>query len=216
MKKYVLLTMQWGMVMCLYGQTLTLPKGLNPGASNERAAANINPNVPALCDACDPKLVKINVLPAYSIQFLNDQSFSLGQSINISTSPYKLIRSIKAELSYFEYLPENENCLTCNTNSVTFGNFNSGSTANVNGSGAGTHELSFQFTPPKQPGNFPMSMVITMPPSVNCCEGVVRICIRYTVLFDDCTACSRVVCYERKKGSNVISDHSNPHNAKSR
>ena len=221
MKKILLLTMQLNMVMHISGQIL--PNKPNIGTIRQTeatavgsAAANINPNVPPLCEACDPKLVKINVSPGYTIQFLNDQSFSLGQLISITTTPPKPISAIKAELSYFEFLPESENCLTCNTNSATFGNFNSGTATNVSGTVSGTHALNFAFNPPKPPGNFPLTMVISMPPTVNCCEGLVRICITYTVVFEDCTACTRLVCYERKKGSNIISDNPHPINAKSR
>lgn len=170
----------------------------NRAIINQPTAIIVNPNNPPNCEACNPDLVKINVSPYYSTTFFNNNSFTLSQNISISTTPPKLIKSLKAELSYFEFLPENENCLVCNKDANTYGNFNGGTSAFVNGSGAGTHALLFSFIPPKPSGSFPVKFNISMPPTVNCCNAVVRFCIRYTVTFEDCTSCNILVCYERK------------------
>jgi hypothetical protein len=177
----------------------------NMAAVNQATSIIIDPKNPPNCEACNPSLVKINVSPYYSTTFYNNNSFTLGQNISISTNPSKLIKSIKAELSYFEFLPENENCLVCNKDASTYGNFNTGTAALLNGAGAGTHSLLFSFIPSKPSGSFPVQFNISMPPTVNCCDAMVRFCIRYTVAFDDCTFCNLMVCYERKmRGESLI------------
>jgi hypothetical protein len=177
----------------------------NLAFNNLPPAIIIDPKNPPNCEACNSNLVKINVSPNYSTSFYNNNSFALSHNISIQTNPSKLIKSIKAELGYFEFLPENENCIVCNKDATTYGNFNGGTAALLNGAGAGTHSLLFSFLPPKPSGNFPVQFNISMPPTVNCCDVMVRFCIRYTVGFDDCTFCNVMVCYERKmKGTMLI------------
>jgi|688.fasta_scaffold259719_2 hypothetical protein len=168
------------------------------------SAIIIGPKNPLNCEACNPNLVKINLSPSYSINFYNNNSFTLFQNISINTTPSKLIKSIKAELNYFEFSPESENCLVCNKDATTYGNFNTGTVALMNGAGAGTHALLFSFLPAKPSGSFPVQFNISMPPTVNCCDALVRFCIRYTVGFDDCTFCNILVCYDRKMNGDLL------------
>jgi hypothetical protein len=179
-------------------------KNENMAVINPNAAIIIDPGNPPNCEACSPNLVKINVSPYYAISFFNNNSFTVSQNLSIITTPSKLIKSIKAELSYFEFSPENDNCLVCNKDANTYGNFNAGTIALMNGAGSGTHSLLFSFIPPKPSGSFPVQFNISMPPTVNCCDVNVRFCIRYTVAFDDCTFCNILVCYDRKmKGDSL-------------
>lgn len=164
----------------------------------------IDPKNPPNCEACSPNLVKINISPEYSINFYNNNSLSLFQNIVISTTPLKYIKSVKAELSYFEFLPDNENCLVCNKEAATYGNFNTGMVSNQVGSGGGTHALVFVFPPLTALGSFPVQFNISMPPTVNCCNANVRFCIRYSVTFDDCTVCNVLVCYDRKMQGGLL------------
>lgn len=164
----------------------------------------VDPKNPPNCEACSPNLVKINISPEYSINFYNNNSFNLLQNIVISTTPLKYIKSVKAELTYFEFLPDNENCLVCNKESATYGNFNAGMVSNQAGSGGGTHAMVFLFPPLTSLGSFPVQFNISMPPTVNCCNANVRFCIRYSVTFDDCTVCNVLVCYDRKMQGNLL------------
>jgi len=136
-----------------------------------------------LCTACDS--IKIDVVQK-DIKF--DANGNIVLNTNISVSP-KLVKNIKAELVYYEYKPESDDCMLCNKDSKTFGNF-----AN------GTHSQEWNFSPPKNlSGGTPASMVITIPPTVKCCDAVIRWCIRYVITFDDCTVCNKLICYEKKK-----------------
>ncbi len=201
------LLLQVGSSVLLFGQV----KPLNL-ESTTHAAIIIDPVNPPAC--CDPKFVKINVSPAYGLTFNSSNSLTLSQNISISTTPVNLIKSIKAEISYFEFLPENENCLVCNQNSATFGNFNSGTAALVNGTGSGTHALLFSFTPSKPPGTIPFSFLVSLPPTVGCCNEIVRFCIRYTIAFENCSVCTRTVCYERKNSGGAVIGNPNDNSGK--
>ncbi len=144
---------------------------------------------PCKCDACDEKKVNINIPPSNNIVINGNNTIMLNQPVTITTTPPKLVKSIKAELVYFEFVPESEDCLPCNKDSKTFGNFDNG-----------THEQAWSYTPPKNFSNTAtLTSTITLPPTVKCCDATIRWCIRYVVAFDDCTTCNKLVCYEKKK-----------------
>lgn len=158
-----------------------------------------NIDVPQGRGCCDPPKVIINIPAATSIGLNADNTVTLSQNIQVNTTPVKLITAIQAELNYFEFVPGSDDCLACNKNSVTFGNFIKGSVSSVPAVGSGTHIMTSNFSTPKSPGTFPASFTISLPPVVKCCEGLIRWCIRYVITFDDCTVCTKVVCYEKKK-----------------
>lgn len=144
---------------------------------------------PCKCDACDEKKVNINIPPPNNIVINGNNTITLNQPVTITTTPPKLVKSIKAELVYFEFVPESEDCLPCNKDSKTFGNFDNG-----------THEQLWSYTPPKNFSNaVTLTSTVTLPPTVKCCDATIRWCIRYVVTFDDCTTCNKLVCYEKKK-----------------
>ena len=136
-----------------------------------------------ICNACDS--IKIDVVQK-DIKF--DANGNINMNTNISVTP-KLVKNIKAELVYFDYKPDSDDCMLCNKDSKTFGNF-----------GNGTHSQEWNFSPPKNlSGGTPAAITITVPPTVKCCDAVIRWCIRYVVTFDDCTVCNKLICYEKKK-----------------
>ena len=149
-----------------------------------KAAKDTCVNVtPCKCNACDS--VKIDIVQK-DIKF--DANGNINLNTNITISPKK-VKTIKAELVYFEYKPENDDCMVCNKDSKTFGNFDNG-----------THTQAWNFSPPKNlSGGQAGSMIITVPPTVKCCDATIRWCIRYVVTFEDCTVCNKLVCYEKKK-----------------
>ena len=176
----------------------------NPDAAKTTAVAIQNSNIPnptVVCTACNS--VKITVPTTSTILFYNNNTFTLAHTMSVSSTPTRYVRSIKAELDYFEYVPDAENCMACNKNSATFGNILAGTIATVTGSGSGTHNYLVNYVPAKAPGAYPVALTISMPPTVNCCAGTLRICVRYIVTFDDCTVCSQMVCYEKKKTSTL-------------
>lgn len=182
---------------------------INPLAENltkdaDFAQAVVPPPIIDLnCDPCKEPSIKINFPGGGAATVYDNNLINFSQNISIVAQPIKLIKSIKAELTYFEFLPESEDCFPCNKNSVTFGNYGNSTIAALPGSGAGTHSMLWTFLPPKIPDNYLALFNITLPPSVKCCTGYIRWCIRYVIEFDDCTVCHKTVCYEKKKTTTV-------------
>lgn len=166
---------------------------------------------PCKCEACDPKKTSINI-PISTNIVIASNTLTLTQPISIATTPLRLVKSIRAELMYFEFVPESEDCMPCNKDSKTFGNLGLSTLATVVASGTGTHSLLWLFSPPK---NFSTAsnaaITITVPPTVKCCAATIRWCVRYVVTFNDCTICSKVVCYEKKK-EGCATGSNNPNN----
>lgn len=132
------------------------------------------------CNACDEKNFIMNVPKPSEITW-NNNALSFNQLITITTVPPKTIKSIKAELVYFEMIPQNDQCIPCDKDATLYGHFSNG-TNNQQWFGTQTN-LSINITTPNMP----------------CCSTLFRWCIRYKVEFTDCTVCSKVICYEKKK-----------------
>ncbi len=133
------------------------------------------------CDACDEKHFTLNT-PAPAPINWNNNTLSYNQQITITTTPSKTIKTITADLVYFEMVPENDDCIACNKDAAAYGHFANGTnTQSWNG--------------PQQQ----LNISITTPQIVSCCSAVFKWCIRYKVVFTDCTTCNKLVCYEKKK-----------------
>ena len=151
------------------------------------------PVLPCKCDVCDS--VKIEVNPKDEIKLDTAGNIILNNTITVTPKP---VKSIKAELVYFEYKPESDDCMICNKDSKTYGNF-IGATA-----GLVSPTIPFGHTVNWAPNgqmitNQAMNFVISMPPTVKCCAAQLKWCIRYVVTFDDCTVCTKLVCYTYNK-----------------
>ncbi|MCY7292657.1 MAG: hypothetical protein LH615_10820 [Ferruginibacter sp.] len=149
----------------------------------------VNATLNCKCDACDEKNFTLTAPSPSQINFTNN-TLSFTQSLNIVTNPVKLIKSITAELVYFEMIPENNMCIPCNKDAATYGHF-------VNGTN------SMEWNTVQQPKIFN----ITTPQLTPCCSAVFKWCIRYKIEFKDCTTCNKLVCYEKKKeGCDKVTD----------
>ncbi|MBL7700979.1 MAG: hypothetical protein JNM14_01910 [Ferruginibacter sp.] len=151
-----------------------------------------------MCKACDNIKIQPNEKDKPTVS-----ATAITQNLSFVTGPAK-VKSVKMDLVYFEFVPESDDCLVCTTPSAQMGNFSSGSLNNVGGSGAGTHGLSWNFSPPKDMnGGIPLQYSISYPKMVACCGAKAKWCIRYTVTYEDCITCSVVLCYEAAiKGCN--------------
>jgi hypothetical protein len=139
--------------------------------------------------------VKIEVNPKGEITL--DTAGNIIQNNTITVSP-KPVKNIKAELVYFEYKPDSDDCMICNKDSKTYGNFIGASTGLVSPTIPFGHTVNW--APNGQMvTNQALNFVISMPPTVKCCAATVKWCIRYVVTFMDCTVCNTIVCYEYKK-----------------
>lgn len=209
MRKIVLL-----FVLVIAGRMAVCQTDQSPVETTERdfAQTNVANIVDLNCDPCKEPAVKITIPAASGVTVYSNNILYFKQSLTIATSPLKLIKSIKAELTYFEFTPESDDCFPCNKNSATFGNFDTCTLSAIQGVGAGTHSMAWIFLPPKNPNTFPGIFNITLPPSVKCCTGTIRWCIRYIIEFDDCAVCSKTVCYEKKKTTTTPVPLPNPNN----
>jgi len=151
-----------------------------------------------MCNACKDIKIQPNEKDKPTVT-----STAITQNISFVTGPEK-VKSVKMDLVYFEFVPESDDCLVCTTPSSQMGNFSSGTLNNVGGIGAGTHGLSWNFSPPKDMnGGVPLQYNISYPKMVACCGAKAKWCIRYTVTYESCITCSVVVCYEASiKGCN--------------
>ena len=203
MKKIKLLLLATIVCSCVKAQQ---PEQADPGFTQK----NIVPNIDLNCDPCKEPAIKITLPTATAITVYNNNTITYNQNITVAAVPVKLIRTIKTELTYFEFTPDSDDCFPCNKNSATFGNFGNSIISTQPGSGTGSHVLVFNFIPAKNPGTYPGSFIITLPPTVKCCQGFIRWCIKYIIEFDDCTVCSKTVCYEKKKTTVVVIPDTNP------
>jgi hypothetical protein len=148
------------------------------------------------CNACDS--VKIDVVQKDSIKLDANGNLVLNNTINISPKP---VKSISADLVYFEYKPESDDCMICNKDSKTFGNFISATAGNQTLPLPYNHVAQWTSTNPngQMVNGIPLQFNISMPPTVKCCAAQVRWCIRYVVTFADCTVCNKLVCYTYNK-----------------
>jgi hypothetical protein len=133
------------------------------------------------CDACDEKNFILKANPPGNINISNN-TISYSQPITVTTTPAKTIKTIQAELVYFEMVPENDMCIPCNKDAAAYGHFTN-ATNSLEWNGPQTN----------------LNIAITTPQLTPCCSAVFRWCIRYKITFTDCTTCNKLVCYEKKK-----------------
>jgi hypothetical protein len=144
-----------------------------------------------VCTACDEKNFILNAPAPGNISIANN-TISFSQPITI-TAPGKTVKTIKADLVYFEMTPENDMCIPCNKDAATYGHFTNG-----------TNSLQWAAATPQTP----LNINITTPQLTPCCSAKFKCCIRYKIEFTDCTTCNKLVCYEKEKaGCEKQGDH---------
>src|SRR5205085_4164187 len=89
----------------------------------------VPPTSTGACQACNTPYLVMNIPASGLIVFNPNNTMTQSQAITLTLNPFRMITSIKAELIYFEFVPESEECLACNKNSATFGNFNTATIA---------------------------------------------------------------------------------------
>ncbi|MBL0153928.1 MAG: hypothetical protein IPP93_10690 [Chitinophagaceae bacterium] len=148
-----------------------------------------------ICNACDS--MKIDINQKDSIKLVGN-NLILNNTISVSPKP---VKSVNAELVYFEYVPESEDCMLCNKDPKTFGNFISAETGIVSPTVPAPHTVNWNIgsVGAQVITNQAINFTISMPPTVKCCAAQVRWCIRYVITFADCTVCNKLVCYTYNK-----------------
>jgi hypothetical protein len=155
-----------------------------------------------ICHECDK--VKIT-LPEKAETSYSANSISISSPVSVGP---KKVKKVTANIVYFSYKPESDDCAPCNKDSKAYGNF---TTASLNASGFPVngaipygHEAVWNSN--SNSGamlNGQFNFNISVPPLVKCCSAKFRFCIRYIFQFEDCTVCEKVVCYTiNKEGCN--------------
>ncbi|MBK8609445.1 MAG: hypothetical protein IPL84_05745 [Chitinophagaceae bacterium] len=138
------------------------------------------------CDLCDEKNFTLKAPPPGNISIANN-TISFSQPISVTTIPGATVKTIKAELVYFEMVPENDMCIPCNKEAATYGHFT-----------GGTNSLEWSKPIPQN-----VNINITTPQLTPCCSATFKWCIRYKIEITDkdgnCFTCNKLVCYEKNK-----------------
>jgi len=155
-----------------------------------------------ICKECDK--IKIEI-PDKAQTSVSANTVSVNSPVSVSP---KKVKKVTADIVYFSFIPESEDCTPCNKDSKTYGNIAS---ASLNATGFPVNALlpyghEAVWNSNSNAGamlNGQFSFNITIPPVVKCCSARIRFCVRYTFQFDDCTVCEKVVCYSvNKEGCN--------------
>lgn len=164
----------------------------------------INIDAPCPCDLCETLNWGESGGLASLGQDKNTAQISQGFSI-----PGLKIKQVTAEIIGFDW-QVNEDCKKCLKE--TYGYFTGGTASgeqvpNTDASFPvvdGTpllngFELDWNLCGNKKPqplnGTFKMDVALPPATSLSCCTDQFNICIRYTVVTDDCRTCSKVICY---------------------
>lgn len=138
------------------------------------------------CNLCDEKNFTLNAPNPGNITISNN-TITFNQPITVTTIPGATVKTIKAELVYFEMVPENEMCIPCNKDAATYGHFTNG-----------TNSQEWNKPIPQS-----VNINITTPQLTPCCSASFKWCIRYKIEITDkdgnCFTCNKLVCYEKKK-----------------
>lgn len=146
------------------------------------------------CNACEEIAINAPVKGEIKNNGIGSLSFTIALS-----AASKKVKRIKADLVYFDMLPEDQNCVACNKASNLFGNISTATTTNTNFSGGVTNSHTAQFDAANNvdiSNSIPLNFNLSIPPLVACCSAKLNFCIRYTITFEDCTVCDKMVCYD--------------------
>ncbi len=140
----------------------------------EASKDTCTPVLPCKCDVCDS--VKIEVDPKEEIKLDALGNIIQNNTITVTTKP---VKTVKAELVYFEYKPDSDDCMICNKDSKTYGNFIGASTGLVSPTIPFGHTVNWSpnGTNDNQPGNWVCDQHATNGEML-CCAGEVVYTIR--------------------------------------
>lgn len=174
------------LIIKAYGDRVT---GLGTVDDNDLEADTLQ----CRCTDCD----SINLNLPEQGTFTSDST--LWMTTPVSASP-GIIKSIKAQLVYFEHKPESDDCVPCNRDSKDWGNFISATLSDTDFNNIAIlnygHEVQWNSTNGTGSNlNGIFKFNISLPPLVKCCKLNIKFCIRYIFEFEDCIVCEKLVCY---------------------
>ncbi len=152
-----------------------------------------------ICTSCDS--IKINLPPATKGQLLDNVTISQSISTQLLPSNAPLaIKSITAEIIYFDIVKNDTLCYRCEKNSDRFGKFKIATISNTAFTNTTTtlpnNEVLFTATTAQALTNATFNFEIAAPDINKCCTDKINACIRYTIVTQDCKTCSITQCYE--------------------
>jgi hypothetical protein len=161
--------------------------------NNETEVSTFTLNCGGAADSC---CEGITIAPVLNGVISWNPANNLVLPVLISITP-KPVKSIMAEIVYYQYNPESNECILCNKDTRKFGHFVSATANNL--PMTLTQPRTALWTSPLASGqivtNLPLQFEISTPPTVKCCNATIKWCIRYVITFADCTACAKLVCY---------------------
>lgn len=164
----------------------------------------INIDAPCPCDLCET--LNWGESGANATLGQDKNTAQISQSFSI---PGIKIKQVTAEIIGFDW-QVNEDCKKCLKESYgyfTAGIANGEQVPNTDASFplvdgmplVNSFQLDWNLCGNKRPqplnGTFKMDVALPPATSLNCCTDQFNICIRYTILTDDCRTCSKVICY---------------------
>ena len=150
------------------------------------------------CTTCDS--VQIKLQPPVTGQANNN--VTVQQSISTLSLPSGAalpIKSITAEIIYFDIEKKDTLCYRCEKNSGHFGKFvqaalnNASTFTGSNALPAG--EVTYTSPTAQALTNASFDFEIAAPDINKCCSDKINVCVRYTIITADCKSCGIVQCY---------------------
>ncbi|MBP6430680.1 MAG: hypothetical protein KA319_02855 [Ferruginibacter sp.] len=189
------------------------------GATGTTASVIINANIPSptnpniacnknieltfdlpscACTACDS--IKIDVT-SNATPSQNGNNVKFAQPISTlalpANTPLK-IKSITAEILYVDIKKDDEQCYRCDKNNDHYGKFVSASLSATGFSQTSilpSGEAIFTKTNASALTTANLGFEISAPDLNRCCKDKVNVCIKYTIVTEDCKSCSVIKCY---------------------
>lgn len=155
------------------------------------------------CTTCDNVKIKLDA----PVKGQQGDNITLKQQISTLSIPGNTalpIKSLTAELVYFEVQKNDSLCYRCDKDNSHFGKIVKvamPATGFSNASQLPSGDVVFNAASPIALSNAPLDIEISAPELNKCCTDNIKVCIRYTVVLADCRSCSVAECYElgRKK-----------------
>lgn len=189
------------------------------GATGTTASVIVNANIPSPTNpsiACNKNIQIIFDLPSCACTACDSIQIKLGQQYLSQTgndvdivqtittlvipanTPLK-IKSLTAEIIYLDIIKDAKECYQCEKNSDHLGKFLLTSTSLAgftNTSSLPGDEIVYNAATAKALGNTPFKFTISAPELNKCCNDTVHVCLRYSIVTEDCKTCSVTQCYQ--------------------
>jgi hypothetical protein len=149
------------------------------------------------CKTCDSIQIQLSTFVGNQ----QNNNVTIDQDISVSALPSGSglpIKSISAEVIYFDIQKKDSLCYLCEKNSDHLGKFVNASLnapAFTTKSSILSNEIVFSANSGGYLNNNTLHLEITSPSLNRCCTDTINVCIRYTIITSNCKTCSVIKCY---------------------